>query len=80
MFGLALFNICPMGPLDGAGVLRGVLPWPWLPRFDRVPAPLGSLPILFLLMLTGAVGFLLGPVRTFLYWALNPLARLFLGV
>ncbi len=34
--GLALFNLLPMGPLDGAGILRGMLPWRWLPKFDRV--------------------------------------------
>ena len=77
---LAAFNILPLGPLDGAGVLRGVLPDPWLPKYDRIRYHPYTMPILFLLMLTGAVGFLLGPVRTFLYWALNPLARLILGV
>lgn len=77
---LAAFNILPLGPLDGAGVLRGVLPGPWLPKYDRIRYHPYTMPILFLLMLTGAVGFLLGPVRTFLYWALNPLARLILGV
>ena len=27
---LAAFNILPLGPLDGAGVLRGMLPDHWL--------------------------------------------------
>lgn len=76
---LAAFNILPLGPLDGAGVLRGFLPDHWLPRYDHIRYHPYTMPILFLLMLTGGVGFLLGPVRTFLYWALNPVARLILG-
>lgn len=76
---LAAFNILPLGPLDGAGVLRGVLPDRVLPRYDRLRYHPYTMPILFLLMLTGVIGFFLEPVRNFLYWALNPLARLILG-
>lgn len=77
---LAAFNILPLGPLDGAGVLRGVLPDSWLPKYDQIRYHPYTMPILFLLMMTGAIGFLLGPVRSFLFWALNPVARLILGV
>lgn len=76
---LAAFNILPLGPLDGAGVLRGVLPDRWLPRYDRLRYHPYTMPVLFLLMLTGVIGLFLTPVRSFLYWALNPVARLILG-
>jgi Zn-dependent protease len=58
--GLALFNLLPMGPLDGAGILRGFLPWRWLPKFDRVQPWMGG--ILLVLALTGILGHLLEPV------------------
>ena len=58
--GLALFNLLPMGPLDGAGILRGFLPWRLLPKFDRVQPWMGG--ILIVLALTGILGHLLAPV------------------
>jgi Zn-dependent protease len=76
---LAAFNILPLGPLDGAGVLRGMLPDHWLPRYDRLRYHPYTMPTLFLLMMTGVIGFFLTPVRAFLYWALNPVAHLILG-
>lgn len=76
---LAAFNILPLGPLDGAGVIRGMLPDRILPRYDYYRYHPYTMPILFLLMITGAVGLFLTPVRIFLYWALEPLARLILG-
>jgi Zn-dependent protease len=49
-----------MGPLDGAGILRGFLPWRLLPKFDRVQPWMGG--ILIVLALTGILGYLLAPV------------------
>ena len=76
---LAAFNILPLGPLDGAGVLRGMLPDRWLPRYDFYRYHRFTMPILFLLMLTGVIGLFLTPVRIFLYWTLTPIARFILG-
>lgn len=76
---LAAFNLLPLGPLDGAGVLRGVLPDRWLPRYDYLRYHPYTMPVLFLLMLTGVIGFFLTPVRALLSWSLNPVARLILG-
>jgi len=75
--GLALFNLLPMGPLDGAGILRGMLPWRWLPKFDRIQPWMGGL--LIVLALTGILGWLLSPVFLLVQMGLHFFARLFLG-
>jgi len=35
---LALFNLIPLQPLDGSGVIQGLLPATWLPRYRRLNA------------------------------------------
>ena len=77
--GLAVFNLLPFGPLDGAGILRGFLPYRWLPTFDRVQPAMSI--IILILFLVGVMGYILMPF----FWAaqilyLEPLARLILGV
>ena len=74
--GLALFNLLPMGPLDGAGILRGFLPWRWLPKFDRVQPWMGG--ILIVLALTGLLGYVLGPVFGLVFYGIELVARLLL--
>jgi Zn-dependent protease len=76
--GLALFNLLPMGPLDGAGILRGLLPWRWLPKFDRIQPWMGG--VLIVLALTGLLGYLIGPVFMVVISGIELIARLFLGV
>jgi len=76
--GLALFNLLPMGPLDGAGILRGLLPWRWLPKFDRVQPWMGG--ILIVLALTGVLGFVIGPVFGVVLSGIELVAHLVLGV
>ncbi|HJV49656.1 MAG TPA: site-2 protease family protein [Geothrix sp.] len=75
---LALFNLLPMGPLDGAGILRGMLPWRWLPKFDRVQPWMGG--VLIVLALTGVLGYVLSPVFLVVKMALVLIARLVFGV
>lgn len=75
--GLALFNLLPMGPLDGAGILRGLLPWRWLPKFDRIQPWMGG--VLIVLALTGMLGILIGPVFGVVLSGIETVARLFLG-
>jgi Zn-dependent protease len=74
--GLALFNLLPMGPLDGAGILRGFLPWRWLPKFDRIQPWMGG--ILIVLALTGLLGYVLGPVFGLVFYGIELVARLVL--
>ncbi len=75
--GLALFNLLPMGPLDGAGILRGMLPWRWLPKFDRIQPWMGG--ALIVVALTGLLGYVLGPVFGVILSGIESIARLFLG-
>ncbi|GLH72557.1 peptidase M50 [Geothrix limicola] len=75
---LALFNLLPMGPLDGAGILRGMLPWRWLPKFDRIQPWMGG--VLIVLALTGVLGYLLSPVFFVVKMVLVLIARFVFGV
>ena len=61
---LALFNLVPVPPLDGGNILLGILP-PAGARVVELMRPYGFI-ILYALMLTGALGTLLGPVAYFL--------------
>ncbi len=75
---LAIFNLLPVGPLDGASILRGFLPWRWLPTFDRIQPTISI--ILLVMFLLGWIGFILGPLFTLAdVFYLRPLSRLFLG-
>jgi Zn-dependent protease len=75
--GLAMFNLLPMGPLDGAGILRGMLPWRLLPKFDRIQPWMGG--VLIVLALTGVLGYLISPVFGAILYGVIAIARLFLG-
>jgi len=76
--GLALFNLLPMGPLDGSGIVRGLLPWQWLPKYDRIQPWMGG--VLIVLALTGLLGYVIGPVFGVILMGVKAVAHLFLGV
>lgn len=68
---LAFFNLLPMYPLDGSHILRSVLPQKYeqtIMQFERI-API----ILLLMVVTGAFGYILGPI-------IRPFIRIFTGI
>lgn len=58
---LAIFNLIPIFPLDGGGIIRGLLPARWVDGYDRF-AQYGMW-IILLLLVTGALQILVLPIR-----------------
>ena len=58
--GLALFNLLPIPPLDGSGILTGLLPLDWAIKYERL-RPYGFV-ILLVLIFTNLIGKLLFPL------------------
>lgn len=72
--GLMVFNLIPVGPLDGATVIRGFLPPRTAYQFQTFNQQWGMLAF-FALLLTGSVGIFISPVQRFFYsyitWGLS---------
>ena len=64
-FILAVFNLIPVPPLDGSGVLFGLIPERVYLKYIEPIAPFGFI-ILLILLYTGVLGFLFSPVLTIL--------------
>ena len=75
--GLAIFNMLPLGPLDGSSVLRAFIPDPWLPSYDRLQPYMQI--VLLILVFTGLFRIILYPVFMFLIGILGLLQTVFLG-
>jgi Zn-dependent protease len=76
---LAVFNLLPLGPLDGAGVLGGLIPDKYQYRYNKLRYHPGTWVALIILMVSGLIGFVLGPVMSLAFFLLNPVIRLILG-
>ena len=59
---LALFNLLPVPPLDGSHILSWSLPRSLGEKFDHVAENYGTM-ILWVLFLTGLLGYLIGPIQ-----------------
>jgi Zn-dependent protease len=70
---LALFNLVPIPPLDGSKVASFALPGDLGERYDRVMGPYGFV-ILMLLLLSGALSYVLWPMNNFILRLLFGLA------
>ena len=66
---LAAFNLIPLAPLDGSGILRGIVPRAWLPALRRaeVYGPLVLIVVIGLQIFgnVAVLGFVFGPVIEF---------------
>jgi len=66
---LAAFNLIPLAPLDGFGILRGIVPKAWLPALRRVEVygPLILIVVIGLQVFgnVSVLGFVFGPVIDF---------------
>ena len=71
---LALFNLVPIPPLDGSKVASFGLGGELGEKYDRVIGPYGFV-ILMLLLMTGALSYVLGPIQHLILRALFGLLR-----
>ena len=76
---LAAFNMIPLGPLDGAGVLGGFLPDHLQQRYNNFRYNRFWFLGLMLLMYVGVLRYLLLPTFLLMQAVLDPIARLILG-
>lgn len=58
---LAIFNLLPIFPLDGGGIVRGLLPTKWVDGYDRFSQY--GMWIILALLVTGALQILTLPIR-----------------
>jgi Zn-dependent protease len=71
---LALFNLVPIPPLDGSKVASFGLHRELGDKYDRIMGPYGFV-ILMLLLMTGALSYVLGPIQSLILRVLFGLLR-----
>ncbi len=65
---LFIFNLLPIPPLDGSRLVRHMLPYNALEKYDRM----GMFSYILMIIVGGPiVGFLLGPAMSLIYFVLN---------
>jgi Zn-dependent protease len=69
--GLCFFNLIPCPPLDGGHILRNLLPRSWS-GLDRLLQQYGYI-ALFLLLMSGMLGYLMFPARVVSTWWMETL-------
>ncbi len=65
---LAVFNMIPLPPLDGAAVLAGFLPTAWGDKYDELVAPNGFW-ILLMLFMAGGLGWVWQASQGIVVWS-----------
>jgi Zn-dependent protease len=76
---LAVFNLLPVGPLDGAGILSGFLPRKMADSFDRIRTQPMVYMALLLVLFSSLGGRLLGHLVDVAFFLLSPLIHILLG-
>ncbi|OGF65186.1 MAG: hypothetical protein A2Y62_17595 [Candidatus Fischerbacteria bacterium RBG_13_37_8] len=66
---LAIFNLIPVPPLDGSWILEGLMPRSWEPAYRQIK-PYGFM-ILLILMVTGLLWYIVGPLASLLFYLLT---------
>ena len=77
-FGLAMFNLLPLGPLDGGGILRGFLSTRAANWFDAHVQHMSA--VLLVLVFVGGLKYIFGPVFLVFNYVLSWVAPTLLGV
>ena len=75
---LAIFNLIPVGPLDGGGILKGFLPYnatQWFERHQRTMMII----LIIIVMVPFLSNLIIAPIFRVAMWPILPLARLILG-
>jgi Zn-dependent protease len=76
---LAVFNLLPLGPLDGAGVLGGFVPDRYIPKYNRLRYHPATFGILIVLLMLGAFSYVLWPFVSLFLAIYEPIVRIILG-
>lgn len=59
-YGLGFFNLLPFPPLDGSKIVESMLPYPAMLKYEKLSQY--SIVLLLVLMFTGAISYLNGPI------------------